>query len=150
MTRKRDTRSLPIGGGRGYARDIDVNQSGNTGSLFAWTGVSGERLKILFARYGTRAEAIATYINGGTDSALESLPDYSFREIAYLVQHEKIVHLDDFAKAIHACHAGTINARNDPRNSRTHLRQHPQLGRRTEKPKRCARLHFGRQARVRL
>ncbi|MFN8460716.1 MAG: glycerol-3-phosphate dehydrogenase C-terminal domain-containing protein [Anaerolineales bacterium] len=95
MTRKRDTRSLPIGGGRGYARDIEESKR-HMGSLFAWTGVSQERLKILFERYGTRAEAIATYINGGTDSALESLPDYSFREIAYLVQHEKIVHLDDF------------------------------------------------------
>ncbi|MBE7534309.1 MAG: glycerol-3-phosphate dehydrogenase/oxidase [Anaerolineales bacterium] len=95
LTRKRDTRSLPIGGGRGYARDIEESKR-HMGSLFAWTGVSQERLKILFARYGTRAEAIATYINGGTDSALESLPDYSFREIAYLVQHEKIVHLDDF------------------------------------------------------
>lgn len=95
LTRKRDTRSLPIGGGRGYARDIEESKR-HMGSLFAWTGVSQERLKILFARYGTRAEAIATYINGGTDSALTSLPDYSFREIAYLVQHEKIVHLDDF------------------------------------------------------
>ncbi len=95
LTRKRDTRSLPIGGGRGYARDIEESKR-HMGSLFAWTGVSQERLKILFERYGTRAEAIATYINGGTDSALESLPDYSFREIAYLVQHEKIVHLDDF------------------------------------------------------
>ncbi|HQU36556.1 MAG TPA: glycerol-3-phosphate dehydrogenase C-terminal domain-containing protein, partial [Anaerolineales bacterium] len=95
LTRKRDTRSMPIGGGRGYERDV-LEPNRQMGSLFAWTGVSQERLKILFERYGTRAEAIATYINSGTDSTLESLPDYSFREIAYLVQHEKIIHLDDF------------------------------------------------------
>ena len=95
LTRKRDTRSLPIGGGRGYVRDIE-QPNRQMGSLFAWTGVSQERLKILFERYGTRAEAIATYINSGTDATLKSLPDYSFREIAYLVQHEKIIHLDDF------------------------------------------------------
>lgn len=95
LTRKRDTRSLPIGGGRGYVRDVE-QPNRQMGSLFAWTGVSQERLKILFERYGTRAEAIATYINSGTDITLKSLPDYSFREIAYLVQHEKIIHLDDF------------------------------------------------------
>ena len=95
LTRKRDTRSMPIGGGRGYERDV-LEPNRQMGSLFAWTGVSQERLKILFERYGTRAETIATYINSGTDSTLESLPDYSFREIAYLVQHEKIIHLDDF------------------------------------------------------
>ena len=51
---------------------------------------------MLFERYGTRAEAIATFMNGGTDFLLKSLPDYSLREISFLVQHEKIVHLDDF------------------------------------------------------
>ena len=95
LKRKRDTRSLAIGGGRGYVRDVQ-EPNRQMGSLFAWTGVSQDRLKLLFARYGTRAEAIATYINDGTDFAIESLSDYSFREIAYLVQHEKIVHLDDF------------------------------------------------------
>ncbi|MCC6299619.1 MAG: glycerol-3-phosphate dehydrogenase/oxidase [Anaerolineales bacterium] len=95
LARQKDTRSLPIGGGRGYPRDAaELNRQ--IGSLSAWTGVSQERLRLLFERYGTRAEAVATYINGGTDFALKSLPEYSYREIAYLVQHEKIVHLDDF------------------------------------------------------
>ena len=82
LKRKRDTRSLPIGGGRGYERDVQ-EPNRQMGSLFAWTGVSQERLIHLFERYGTRAEAIATYINGGTDFTLKSLSDYSFREIAY-------------------------------------------------------------------
>jgi glycerol-3-phosphate dehydrogenase len=95
VPRKRDTRSLPIGGGRGYPRDAEEKKR-QIESLSAWTGVSPERVNLLFERYGTRAEAIATSMNGGADVLIRSLPDYSFREIAFLVQHEKIVHLDDF------------------------------------------------------
>jgi glycerol-3-phosphate dehydrogenase len=49
----------------------------------------------LFERYGTRAETIATYMNGGTDFIVKGLPDFSLREIVFLVQHEKVCHLDD-------------------------------------------------------
>ena len=35
-------------------------------------------------------------MNGGTDYILPSMPEYSRREIAYLIQHEKVHHLDDF------------------------------------------------------
>ena len=94
LPRKKDTRELPIGGGRGYPRDpTDLKRQ--IESLSAWTGVSRERLKVLFERYGSRAESIATYMNGGTDFFLKSMPDYSRREIAFLIQHEKIFHLDD-------------------------------------------------------
>ncbi len=93
--RKRDTRSLPIGGGRGYPRNEEELKR-QIESLSAWTGVARERLATLFARYGSRAEAIATFMNGGTDFLLRTLPDYSRRELAFLVQHEKICHLDDF------------------------------------------------------
>jgi glycerol-3-phosphate dehydrogenase len=58
--------------------------------------VARERLRVLFERYGTRAEAIATYMNGGTDFMVRGLPDFSLREIVFLAQHEKICHLDDF------------------------------------------------------
>jgi glycerol-3-phosphate dehydrogenase len=58
--------------------------------------VARERLKVLFERYGTRAETVATYLNGGTDSLVKTLPDFTLREIVFLVQHEKICHLDDF------------------------------------------------------
>ena len=95
MRRQRDTRALPIGGGRGYPRD-ETELKRQIESLSAWTGVARERLKVLFERYGSRAETIATYMNGGTDQILRSLPDYSRRELMFLIQHEKIVHLDDF------------------------------------------------------
>lgn len=95
LTRQKHTRDLPIGGGRGYPRSEDEMKS-QIDSLSAWTGVTRERLQILFERYGTRAETIATYMNGGTDFILKSLPDYTLREIIFLAQHEKICHLDDF------------------------------------------------------
>jgi glycerol-3-phosphate dehydrogenase len=94
-SRQKDTRSLPIGGGRGFPRD-SAELKRQIESLSAWTGVTRERLKVLFERYGTRAESIATFMNGGTDFILRSMPDYSRREIIFLVQHEKVVHLDDF------------------------------------------------------
>ena len=95
LPRQKDTRALPIGGGRGYPRD-PTELKRQIESLSAWTGVTRERLKALFERYGSRAESIATYMNGGTDFFLKSMPDYSRREIIFLVQHEKIFHLDDF------------------------------------------------------
>lgn len=95
LTRQKDTRDLPIGGGRGYPADAE-DMRRQIESLSAWTGVARERLKMLFERYGTRAEAIATFINGGTDHILQTLPDYSLREIIFLAAHEKLIHLDDF------------------------------------------------------
>ena len=95
LSRQKDTRSMPIGGGRGYPRDPGELRR-QIESLSAWTGVARERLIVLFERYGTRAETIATYMNGGTDFILRSLPDYTLREIVFLAQHEKICHLDDF------------------------------------------------------
>ena len=95
LSRQKDTRSLQIGGGRGYPSDPG-ELSHQIESLSAWTGVSRERLKTLFERYGTRAESIATYMNGGTDFIIKTLPDFTLREIVFLVQHEKICHLDDF------------------------------------------------------
>jgi len=56
-------------------------------SLSAWTGVARERLKVLFDRYGTRAESIATFMNGGTDRLLLTLSDYSLRESIFVVSH---------------------------------------------------------------
>ena len=95
LPRQKHTRELAIGGGRGYPRDPD-ERIRQIESLSAWTGVARERLNVLFERYGTRAESIATYMNGGTDFILKALPDYSLREIIFLTQHEKICHLDDF------------------------------------------------------
>ena len=93
-SRKTSTESTPIGGGKGYprtdtARDLWLKQVQSS------TGISAERLQILFQRYGTRAETIAQFIMADSDAPLRHLPSYSQREIMFLVLNEAVIHLDD-------------------------------------------------------
>jgi glycerol-3-phosphate dehydrogenase len=94
MPRQKSTHDLPIGGGRSYPR-TEAEQKNQIESLAAWTGIDKHDLKRLFDRYGTRAEAVADFIKRDADEKLLSLPDYTRREIMFLVQYEKVRHLDD-------------------------------------------------------
>jgi len=94
-TRQKDTRALPVGGGRGYPSTPEEIRRMVEG-ISAWTGLAAERMQVLFERYGTRAEQIATFISRAQDMPLRSLPSYSRREIGFIVQYEKVIHLDDF------------------------------------------------------
>ncbi|MBN1305439.1 MAG: glycerol-3-phosphate dehydrogenase/oxidase [Anaerolineales bacterium] len=93
--RRKSTAFLPIGGGRGFTlseEDFDKSVEG----LAAWTGLSVDRVRKLTERYGARAELISNFIaRSETDPLLKTLPGYSRREIAFLAQIEKVVHLDD-------------------------------------------------------
>ena len=92
--RRKSTSDLPIGGGRGYSRDTN-EQKRQIDGLAAWTGINKERLQVLYSRYGSRSEAVATFINRSADEPLKSLPDYTRREIMFLAQYEKAMRLDD-------------------------------------------------------
>ncbi len=92
--RTKNTRDLPIGGGHGYPRN-DEEYAKQLEGLAAWTGLDKALLKTLFERYGARAEAVANFIKRSSDAPLPSLPGYTRREIMFLAQHEKAVHLDD-------------------------------------------------------
>jgi len=92
--RQKKTRDLPIGGGRGFSTD-ENEQKRQLDGFAAWTGLDKERLQILYSRYGSRTEAIATFVNRESDAPLKSVPGYTHREIEFLVQHEKAIHLDD-------------------------------------------------------
>jgi glycerol-3-phosphate dehydrogenase len=92
--RQKSTHTLPIGGGRNYPRTVE-EQKRYLDGLAAWTGFSSERVRSLFERYGTRAEAVAMFLSKQPDQPLKSLPDFSRREIAFLCQHEHVVRLDD-------------------------------------------------------
>lgn len=94
LTRQKDTRSIPIGGGRNYP-PTSRERSRWLDGLHVKSNLSLERLDILFERYGTRVEDISAFIAQGKDEPMKTLPDYSRREIAFLAQNEKIVHLDD-------------------------------------------------------
>ncbi len=92
--RQKDTSTLPIGGGRGYSTD-PAERKRQIDGLAAWTGLSRERLEVLYSRYGSRTEAVARFMNLEKDEPLKTLPDYTRREIMFLVQHEKSMRLED-------------------------------------------------------
>ena len=94
LERKKSTEYLAIGGGRNYPRAPE-DEKRFLDRLKAWAGLSDARARILFERYGTRAEAIAEFLTHQPDAPLKTLPDYSRREIAFIAQNEKVVHLDD-------------------------------------------------------
>ena len=92
--RQIDTSEMPIGGGKHYPQ--------SESSRIAWikfvakrTEQTEERITTLFERYGTFAEPIALYCAAADDKPLEHLPSFSQREVLYLAETEKIVHLDD-------------------------------------------------------
>ncbi len=94
LERRKSTAALEIGGGRAFPH-TPQEQKRFLDGLCAWTGLPGERVQFLFERYGMRAEQVCTFIAREQDRPLVSLPGYSRREIAFLGQAEKIVHLDD-------------------------------------------------------
>ena len=93
--REISTFDLPIGGGKDFPND---SQSYDywIENQFIRTGLSPDRIKILFGRYGTRAEGFIDFIVRGPDAPLDNLPDYSQREIQFITKEEKVVHLDDY------------------------------------------------------
>jgi glycerol-3-phosphate dehydrogenase len=81
-----------IGGAVGYpttdsARSEWLDQHGLV--------VGHERAATLLDRYGTSAESLIAHIVAGSDSPLESAPDYSRIEIQHLVETEQVVRLVD-------------------------------------------------------
>lgn len=93
-TRKSSTRNLAIGGGRDYPVNQQAYESWLT-MVTAQSSLTRKRAGELFIRYGTRAKEFANYISQGDDSPLKNLPGYTRREIEFIVNSEKVVHLDD-------------------------------------------------------
>lgn len=94
QSRTSDTKNVAIGGGKNYPFS-ESQQTQWLKALQERTKLSAERVKTLFDRYGTYAADIAAFCAKGQDTPLDSQPSYSQREIMFLTEHEKIVHLDD-------------------------------------------------------
>ena len=94
LPREAGTHNLPIGGGRDYPKHQEGIKKWVT-DLQASTGLPLKQVETLFQRYGTRARQVCEFILAGQDAPLVDCPDFSRREILYLVQAEKIIHLDD-------------------------------------------------------
>lgn len=93
--RRDSTQKMAIGGGKDYPQSVNARQDWLT-ALEAETNIEQSRLMTLFDRYGTGARDIALSIAEGDDIPLAHVPTYSSREVAYIVEHEKVVHLEDF------------------------------------------------------
>jgi glycerol-3-phosphate dehydrogenase len=90
--RTRSTAGLAIGGGTGYPVTDDARS--------VWTATHGDevgraRAEELLERYGTRAEAFITSIEGEHDEQLAHHAGYSRLEVAWLARTEHVVHLVD-------------------------------------------------------
>lgn len=94
-SRKIDTKTTAIGGGKDYPF-ADSARRQWLSEVQIQTDLSAERISTLFERYGTYARAIAAFCAAGDDAPLQALPTYSRREVMYLAEHEKVMHLDDF------------------------------------------------------
>ncbi len=92
--RRADTKALPVGGGKDYP-STGIAQIEFLNRLSARTGLTPPWPKILFDRYGTRAGEIGAFLAAGADAPLRHKPDMTRREVAWLAEKEKIVHLDD-------------------------------------------------------
>lgn len=84
------TAGLPIGGGRAFPRTPKARRLWIEENLPR----AGDRADQLLARYGTRAAAVWSYIQGGEDHSLAG-GDLSTRELAWIVEHELVVRLED-------------------------------------------------------
>lgn len=86
------THGRPIGGAVDYPRDAAARE--------AWVArelgdLPAGRAAVLFARYGTRASEVAERIRAAAPDAPVLDDQLSAEEIAYLVDVEHVVHLDD-------------------------------------------------------
>ncbi len=95
VTRKVDTKTLPIGGGKDFPTDEAARQR-YLAHLQKTTELEASHLSILLDRYGTFAAQVAAYMSQGNDQPLASAPHYTRREVEFLALHEDIVHIDDF------------------------------------------------------
>lgn len=91
--RRRTTKGVPIGGGRGYP----VTERARQKWLDAFGTVVGrDRAARLLDRYGTVAEDVIAAISADpADAPIVSAPHYSTGELRHLARTESVVHLDD-------------------------------------------------------
>jgi len=95
LPRKVNTEQMPIGGGKDYPKTESAKNEW-IAALANKTRLPLERVETLFSRYGTRAAQVAAFISGESDKMLQHIAGYSLREVLFIVQNEKVAHLDDF------------------------------------------------------
>lgn len=93
--RKVTTRSMPIGGGKGFPTEPAARTAWLADARSA-SGVDERRLDQLLSRYGTKALPIARHQSRcDNEDRLPGASDYSASEIDYIVRNEFVEHLAD-------------------------------------------------------
>lgn len=92
--RQAGSEALAIGGGKDFPR-TDAARREWIARLQDETHLSEDRLGTLLDRYGTRAEPVARFSADAPDEPLSHHGGYSRREIEFVIEHERVVHLDD-------------------------------------------------------
>lgn len=93
MQRKVSTAQLAIGGGAGFPADEAGVQKWIKEHMT--DGRDADRTAGLLTRYGTRAESVMAYLDGGPDRPLHSTRELSVRELEFMASHEQVGHLVD-------------------------------------------------------
>jgi glycerol-3-phosphate dehydrogenase len=83
-----------IGGGKNFPK-TEIEKLNLIEEIQKKTGLDTERINTLLFRYGMNAEKMVDYLLLADDSPLKSSPNYSKREIEYLLKNEFVKHLDD-------------------------------------------------------
>ncbi|MBV8662339.1 MAG: glycerol-3-phosphate dehydrogenase/oxidase, partial [Hyphomicrobiales bacterium] len=94
-SRKVTTRSLPIGGGKGFPESAAARARWLAEAASALPADRG-RLDRLLSRYGTTARRIAQHESAwSAEDRLPNLRDYDLAEIDYIARNESVEHLAD-------------------------------------------------------
>ena len=86
------TANLPLGGGRDFPTSADDQLKWAEANA---RGIGIERALQLLLRYGTRATEFIAEIAANGETKLSSNPDYSDKEIQYLITSEQVSTLED-------------------------------------------------------
>lgn len=93
-TRKANTLQMAVGGGRDYPL-VGLAQIEYIKKVAEETGLGDFIPRNLFERYGTRALEVAQFVKATSAAPLASLPGWTVGEVRFLIEHEKVVHIDD-------------------------------------------------------
>jgi glycerol-3-phosphate dehydrogenase len=92
--RKMCSRNLPIGGGKDFPKTDDEKQFW-VEQLYQTSGIDKARVQTLLFRFGTTSRQVVNYLIQDEDQPLKNKPEYSKREIEFLLKNEFVQHLDD-------------------------------------------------------
>jgi glycerol-3-phosphate dehydrogenase len=92
--RLRNTRELPIGGGRAFPAD-PVARARWIEDAAGETSAAPDRAATLLDRYGTTARALLAHEAANPAPSLADVPDYTLAELDWIVRNENVVHLED-------------------------------------------------------